>query len=141
LLRRPLGGDPRSPRRGERPGARAIPLGVRLGGRARRARGSGNARGGRPRRLPAGDVPGSRTAMKAQIPDDLAALYASASTRVRSHAALRWRTCPFEPVVERVPESGRILDVGCGHGLLAARLAMTSPRRRVLGIDVATDKI
>ena len=79
--------------------------------------------------------------MRSQIPDDLAALYAGASTRVRSHAALRWRTCPFERVAERVPESGRILDVGCGHGLLAARLAMTSPRRRVLGIDVATDKV
>ena len=79
--------------------------------------------------------------MRSQIPEDLASLYAAASTRVRSHAALRWRTCPFEAVAERVPESGRILDVGCGHGLLAARLAMTSPRRRVLGIDVATDKI
>jgi 2-polyprenyl-3-methyl-5-hydroxy-6-metoxy-1,4-benzoquinol methylase len=79
--------------------------------------------------------------MKSQIPDDLASLYARASTRVRSHAALRWRSCPFESVAERVPESGKILDVGCGHGLLAARLAMTSPRRRVLGIDVATDKV
>jgi 2-polyprenyl-3-methyl-5-hydroxy-6-metoxy-1,4-benzoquinol methylase len=79
--------------------------------------------------------------MTSQIPEDLAALYSGASTRVRSHAALRWRSCPFEAVLERVPESGRILEVGCGHGLLAAWLAMTSPRRRVLGIDVATDKI
>ena len=79
--------------------------------------------------------------MTSQIPEDLASLYAGASTRVRSHASLRWRSCPFEAVAQRVPGSGRILEVGCGHGLLSARLAMTSSRRRVLGIDVATDKI
>ena len=79
--------------------------------------------------------------MTNQIPEDLASLYSGASTTVRSHVALRWRTCPFEAVADRVPESGRILEVGCGHGLLSARLAMTGTRRRVLGIDVATDKI
>jgi 2-polyprenyl-6-hydroxyphenyl methylase/3-demethylubiquinone-9 3-methyltransferase len=34
-----------------------------------------------------------------------------------------------------LPEKGKILDAGCGHGLLALVLALQSPRRFVFGVD------
>jgi 2-polyprenyl-3-methyl-5-hydroxy-6-metoxy-1,4-benzoquinol methylase len=55
--------------------------------------------------------------------------------------AVRWRTCPFPAVAARVPERGRILDYGCGHGAFALWLGLLSPAREVLGVDVAQDKI
>jgi 2-polyprenyl-3-methyl-5-hydroxy-6-metoxy-1,4-benzoquinol methylase len=39
------------------------------------------------------------------------------------------------------PRSGRILDLGCGHGLFAIHLALTSPERQVTGVDLDADKI
>ncbi len=34
-----------------------------------------------------------------------------------------------------LPDSGRILDVGCGFGLFAAYFGQTQPRRHIVGID------
>jgi 2-polyprenyl-3-methyl-5-hydroxy-6-metoxy-1,4-benzoquinol methylase len=57
--------------------------------------------------------------------------------------ALRALTCPFGPLMEPLPRSGALLDVGCGHGLLIHLLA-ADPLRRGLelhGIDHDPDKI
>jgi 2-polyprenyl-6-hydroxyphenyl methylase/3-demethylubiquinone-9 3-methyltransferase len=40
-----------------------------------------------------------------------------------------------------VPKEGKILDIGCGHGLLSNLLAINSPQREVLGIDIDAKKI
>jgi 2-polyprenyl-6-hydroxyphenyl methylase/3-demethylubiquinone-9 3-methyltransferase len=46
------------------------------------------------------------------------------------------------PAVERqAPPSGAILDIGCGHGLLANLLALGSAGRQVLGIDIDAAKV
>lgn len=65
------------------------------------------------------------------------ALYAGASAAARVHVRVRWHSCPFRAIAEEVPRAGRILEVGCGHGLLAAFLALESRARTVRGIDVA----
>ena len=75
------------------------------------------------------------------LPREVQGLYAAAPARVRAHIGLRWRSCPFDAVAARVPKSGRILEVGCGYGAFAAWLAMASPARAVLGIDIASDRI
>lgn len=63
------------------------------------------------------------------------------SAGTRAHVYLRWWTCPLAAVADAVPLRGRVLDVGCGHGLLAVLLAQGSAERRVVGVDVDTAKI
>jgi len=67
--------------------------------------------------------------------------YASQSFTTRAHVALRWWTCPFRAVARAVPESGTVLDAGCGHGLFSVYLAAQSPQRRITGVDIDDDKL
>ena len=59
----------------------------------------------------------------------------------RLHTRIRWRSCPFEDVAVAVPTAGRILEIGCGHGLFSTLLALQSAERTVVGTDVDGDKI
>ena len=72
---------------------------------------------------------------------DVLSLYRRAPLQVRAHVLVRWATCPFRAVAAELPESGSILEVGCGHGLLSLHLALTSAGRKVTGIDVDRDKL
>lgn len=68
-------------------------------------------------------------------------LYRGAPAMVRAHVAVRWATCPFPAVAAQLPAAGRILDVGCGHGLLSLFLALSSSDRSITGIDVDEAKL
>jgi 2-polyprenyl-6-hydroxyphenyl methylase/3-demethylubiquinone-9 3-methyltransferase len=48
---------------------------------------------------------------------------------------------PLPRIAAATPRRGRILDVGCGHGLFGNLLAVQSPARCVLGVDPAHAKI
>jgi 2-polyprenyl-6-hydroxyphenyl methylase/3-demethylubiquinone-9 3-methyltransferase len=52
----------------------------------------------------------------------------------------RLATAPLEALAERAV-GARLLDVGCGHGVLVALLAAGQPGRRVVGIDPDERKI
>ena len=54
----------------------------------------------------------------------------------RLHATVRWWSAPFAAVQAEVPPTGRILEIGCGHGLLCTYLALSQPARSVLGVDI-----
>lgn len=69
------------------------------------------------------------------------ALYAGAPWRVRLHTRIRARTAPLLDLVARLPSEGRLLEVGCGHGLFANEAALRHPRLSVLGVDPDADKI
>ncbi len=68
-------------------------------------------------------------------------LYRAEARGVRAHVAGRWKSCPFEAVATHVPPGGRVLEIGCGHGLLAAHLALESAAREVTGTDIDPKKI
>lgn len=69
------------------------------------------------------------------------AAYRGAPRGDRLHVLIRWVTCPFPPVVDALPRTGRVLEVGCGHGLFSTYLAERAPGVEVHGVDIDADKI
>ena len=68
-------------------------------------------------------------------------LFASLPVGERFHVHARAFSAPLEAVAARVPPGGRVADVGCGHGLLSALLALGDSRRSVHGVDPDPRKI
>ena len=68
-------------------------------------------------------------------------LYRDQSPGVRLHTRLRAWSAPLDAVVAAFPLTGRMLDIGCGHGLVANEIALRSSDARVLGIDLSETKI
>ena len=69
------------------------------------------------------------------------ARYSGVGIADRLHVHLRWRSCPMPAVEARIPRSGTILEVGCGHGLFTTYLADTASGRTVVGVDIDARKI
>ena len=59
----------------------------------------------------------------------------------RFHLLGRARSFPLDALCNEVPPAGRVLEVGCGHGLVAASLALESHDREVVGFDIDPDKV
>lgn len=72
---------------------------------------------------------------------DILPLYAAAPLPVRAFLKGRVLLSDLDFVESRVPRSGAVADLGCGHGLFANYLALSAPARDVTGIDLSREKI
>jgi 2-polyprenyl-3-methyl-5-hydroxy-6-metoxy-1,4-benzoquinol methylase len=72
---------------------------------------------------------------------DVLPLYRDAPPAVRAHVRVRWATCPFRAVAAQLPPGGRVLEVGCGHGVFSLLAATSSPAHSVVGVDVDERKV
>lgn len=68
-------------------------------------------------------------------------LYRHESRGARLHTLIRWYSCPFPDIAAALPVAGRILEIGCGHGLFCAYAALSGPGRSMLGTDIDEAKI
>lgn len=48
---------------------------------------------------------------------------------------------PYEVVEKMLPESGVIVELGCGEGLLANYLAISEPERYVIGYEIVPERL
>ena len=58
----------------------------------------------------------------------------------RVHILVRFLTCPFLRTLDALPSSGRILDIGAGHGTLA-RLAVEGAPRTATALEPDLRKV
>ncbi len=68
------------------------------------------------------------------------ALYAALPPAERFHVHARASSAPLLAVASRMP-GGTVADIGCGHGLLSALLALADPGRTVHGVDPDPRKV
>jgi 2-polyprenyl-3-methyl-5-hydroxy-6-metoxy-1,4-benzoquinol methylase len=69
------------------------------------------------------------------------AAFAGAPRSERLHVAGRLRTCPVAQIAGATPDTGTVLDFGCGHGAISLYLALDGPNRRITGVDVDSQKL
>ena len=66
------------------------------------------------------------------------------SALIRAYATVRFRIIDLrfiEEIGQYLPDSGRILDLGCGFGLFALAFGAGRARRRILGVDLDARRI
>lgn len=69
------------------------------------------------------------------------ALYRHERPFIRLFTLARHLLAPLGRVAAQVPLRGRILDLGCGHGLFTNLLALGSAERSLLGVDPSPAKL
>lgn len=68
-------------------------------------------------------------------------LYRANSLSVRAKQCMRPLICPFAEVLRDVPVRSRVLDVGCGGGMLLGCLAVRDRMKHGVGVDVSEDDL
>ncbi len=54
---------------------------------------------------------------------------------------IKLRICPVREIETHLPAEGKVVDLGCGSGLMAAIFMLGSDRRRVEGFDLDPEKV
>ncbi len=54
---------------------------------------------------------------------------------------IRFWTGSFVQLEKMIPKSGKVLDLGCGYGILSNYIALCSSKRKIIGVDTDLGKI
>lgn len=73
--------------------------------------------------------------------DQAVELFDGADPAVRRHVRIRRALSRLEDVEAATPREGRILEIGCGHGLVTRYLVAAAQGRTVHGFDIDVRKI
>lgn len=79
--------------------------------------------------------------MPVTIKPELYAMYKKTGISNLIYVWLKLKLCPLLKLERYVPTKGRILDLGCGIGILDAIMALSSSQRIIEGNDIAENKI
>jgi len=72
---------------------------------------------------------------------DIWQAYRDCPISARLRVLARYVLCPYSSLLGLFPSAGRILDVGCGDGLLLFLLSLEAKSRTYVGIDIDESKI
>lgn len=61
--------------------------------------------------------------------------YGDISVLDRIHVFIRAWIVPWDPIFKHVPQKGKLLDYGCGHGLFLAYCLLKRPHLELIGFD------
>ena len=75
------------------------------------------------------------------IPKNVLELYLGNSLPNIAYIYGRWLFNNFELIESLLPKDGKILDIGCGFGLLSNYAALKSAKREVIGVDLSRKRI
>jgi 2-polyprenyl-3-methyl-5-hydroxy-6-metoxy-1,4-benzoquinol methylase len=72
---------------------------------------------------------------------DILRTFRTAGPLTKAYLRIKFKICPVLEVESHIPRRGRIIDLGCGNGLLAAIMTLGSAERRITGYDLDPKKI
>ncbi len=78
---------------------------------------------------------------RSNLARDLVALYAGFGRWHQFRARFRVSLARLDQLQPYLPRNGRVLDLGCGYGVIANYLALAAPTCEVMGIDMNVQRI
>lgn len=72
---------------------------------------------------------------------ELLRVYSHAGIYLKLFVPYRWIVFPFVKFSKMIPVKGKIVELGCGHGIMSTFLAIQSDQRKVIGIDIQSSRI
>jgi 2-polyprenyl-3-methyl-5-hydroxy-6-metoxy-1,4-benzoquinol methylase len=85
-------------------------------------------------------MPAVKKELRGKNVEQIISLY-SQKTYTRNFVKMRFWYGPLHELNKLVPKSGKILEIGSGEGILANFLAISSPARRIIGIEINKHRI
>lgn len=68
-------------------------------------------------------------------------LYKNCNVWTKLYLKIRLILTPFGKVAKYIPKKGTVYDLGCGYGIFSNLMALQSPKREVIGIDLSEERI